>query len=181
MLPSLDRMYRYALALTRNEDDARDVVQEAYLRAYRYFGGFRRGANPRAWLYRILFNVHLARHGGRSVRAQPFPDREEATDSLLYDRLVRDGGWKDPIEADPGRFGGLLGDEVARALADLPAAFRIPLLLCDAEGFAYAEIARILRCPVNTVRSRIARGRGRMERRLGEYARRHGYLKGGRR
>jgi len=108
------------------------------------------------------------------------PDSEAETNSLLYDRLVRDGGWKDPIEADPKRFGPLLGDEMQRALDALPEFFRFPLLLCDADGLSYREIAAIMRCPVNTVRSRVARGRRQMELALAEYARRHGYLRKGR-
>jgi RNA polymerase sigma-70 factor (ECF subfamily) len=176
-LPHLDRMYQFALRLTRNPADARDVVQEAYYRAWRFWGGFKPGSNARAWLYKILYHVFLAERAGRKRREAPLPEDEGADEVLLYNQMVREGGWKDPLDLSPERFGHLLGDEVRRALDRLPNEFKFPILLCDVDGMGYAEIARVIGCPVGTVRSRIARGRKRLQRDLVEYARSQGYFK----
>lgn len=173
VLPHLDRLYQYALGLTRNRDEAKDVVQDTCLRAWTYYGSYRPGGDPKAWLYRILFHAFLAGRRRTAGRELPLPDDAPGTDGLLYERLVRDGGWKDPIETAPASFGSLFGDEVHRAVLALPAVFRAPLLLCDVEGMPYARIAKILGCPVNTVRTRIARGRRRLQRDLATYAARH--------
>lgn len=177
VLPHLDRLYQYALGLTRNPDEARDVAQDACLRAWRYFGSFRRGAEPRAWLYRILFHAFLAHRRRSGRREQPLPADEAGTDFLLYDRLVREGGWREPVVLGPGRFDRMLGDEVRAAVGRLPAVFRYPVLLADLDELSYAEIARVMDCPVNTVRSRIARARRLLQRDLADYARRNGILR----
>ena len=181
VLPHLDHLSRHALALTHDPDEAADVVQDTCLRAWRYFASFRTGFDIRGWLYRILYRVFLSHRGPGSRRMAPWPATAGAMDCLLYDRLVRDGGWKDPMDANPVRFGRLLGDEITAALARLPAAYSFPLLLCDLDDLTYREIAVIVRCPINTVRTRIARGRRRLEWLLAEYARRQGYFKPSRR
>lgn len=176
-LPHLDRMYRYALGMTRDADEARDAVQEAYFRAWKYFGTYQPGAGgARAWLYRILYHAFLARRK-RGVREAPWPEDEAASDTLLYDRLVREGGWPDPLPSHGRNLAAALGDEVRAAVGRLPAAYRFPLLLCDLEGLPYADIARVVGCPVNTVRSRIARARRRLQSELAVYARNNGYLR----
>jgi RNA polymerase sigma-70 factor (ECF subfamily) len=177
-LPHLDRMYQFALKLARNRDYAEDIVQEAYFRAWKFFPGFRPGSNARAWLYRILFNVFLAQAKKRKRQREiRMPEEESAEDHLLYEDLVRKGGWKDPLDMSPRRFKGLFGDEVSGALDRLPERFRFPLMLCDVENMSYLEIARVVGCPVNTVRSRISRARSFLGRELRSYAKRYGYFR----
>ena len=179
-LPHLDRMFQFALRLTRNREEAEDLVQEAYFRAWKFFSSFRRGSNARAWLYRILYNVFLGQIKKRSRRPEiRMPEESGLQDLLLYESMVRKGGWRDPIEMSPGKFERLFGDEVQRALDRLPENFRFPLMLCDVDGMTYGEIARIMGCPVNTVRSRLSRARGYLERELEQYARKYGYFRGG--
>ncbi len=176
-LPHLDRMYQFALRLARNRDDAEDIVQEAYYRAWKFFPGFRPGSNARAWLYRILFNVFLAGVKKKKRRSETRMPEEGAEDHLFYEDMVRKGGWKDPMEMSPRRFSGLFGDEISRALDRLPEKFRFPLMLCDVENMSYQEISRVVGCPVNTVRSRIARARSYLEGELKDYAKRYGYFR----
>ncbi|HOX04883.1 MAG TPA: sigma-70 family RNA polymerase sigma factor [Planctomycetota bacterium] len=161
-LPHLDSVYRVARYMTRNDHDADDLVQEAYYRAFRAFHRFRADTNCKAWLLKILSNLNVDRFSRCSARfenvryedVQPFMGTGEG-DSLP------DGGRS---------FSEGLDDEVSRAVASIPADFRIPLLLSAVEDLSYAEIARALRCPIGTVMSRIFRGRQMLKRQLAGYA-----------
>lgn len=178
-LPYLDRAFQFAMRLTRNRTEAEDLVQETYLRAWKYFGSFKPGADGRVWIFQILYNAFLADRNKAKRREAPLPEEEGADEFLLYKSMVQQGGWKDPLELSPERFGHLLGDEVRRALDRLPHEFRFPLLLCDVDDMSYAEIAGVMNCPPGTVRSRISRARGLLQRELEAYARKNGYFKGG--
>ena len=178
-LPHMPRLFQFARRLAGTQQEAEDIVQETYLRAWRFFHRFEAGTNARAWLYRILHNVFLnARKPGRN-REVAMPDEEGMDDFLLYNNLVREGGWKDPMELSPKKFDNLFGDEVTRALDRLPDVYRFPLLLCDVEGMSYETIARVLAIPGGTVRSRIFRGRAVLQKDLVAYARRQGIVKTG--
>ena len=171
-LVHLDALYHVALRLTRNRAEAEDVVQEAFLRAFRSFHRFNPGTNCRAWLFTILRNVFLNR-----VRAQG--------------REVLEGeiGGVDQVEAmvDPQlgvnpeeRFlQTVLHGDVDRALTTLPLPFREALMLVDIEGLTYREVAEIVGCPIGTVMSRLSRGRALLRRALVGFAREHGYVKEG--
>ncbi len=173
-LVHLPSVYRAASVLAGEGSEAEDLVQDTFLRAYERFGSFRQGTNCRAWLLTIL--RHLAVDRYRASRRNPRPVPEE----VLEDAVEDAGGPGDappPVIGDETAFFDLFGDEVTRMLRALPREARLALLLCDVEGLAYADIAGILGCPVGTVRSRIARARGALRERLGEYARSMGYLK----
>jgi RNA polymerase sigma-70 factor (ECF subfamily) len=164
-LPFARPLYATALRITGRAEDALDVVQETFLRAYRTFDSFTPGTNPKAWLFTILRSVSANRW--RRERRQP--------------RMV-------PLEDWEARFGPLAaegrpareatGEEVSRAVEALPEDFRIVVLLVDVEGFTYEEAAAALACPVGTIRSRLARGRRALYVLLSDYARKAGYARG---
>jgi RNA polymerase sigma-70 factor, ECF subfamily len=169
-LVHLDALYHVALRLTRNRAEAEDVVQEAFLRAFRSFDRFNPGTNCRAWLFTILRNVFLNR-----VRSQGREVLEADVGGLDQMELTANA----QLERNPEeRFlQTMLHGDVDRALATLPLAFREAILLVDVEGLTYREVAEVLDCPIGTVMSRLSRGRALLRRALGHFAREHGYVK----
>jgi len=142
-MPLLDSLYRYARWLTRNPTEAEDLVQEAYLKGLRGFGGFNPGSNIKAWMFRILRNTFLtSRSGLRAVPPEPL-DEEIADGSTPESHLLQ--------RAD--------ADALRRAIEELPVEFREVLLLSDVEEMSYKEIAEALSIPIGTVTSRLMRAR----------------------
>jgi RNA polymerase sigma-70 factor, ECF subfamily len=174
-LPHLGSLYGAAFRLTRNPRDAEDLVQDVMLRAYRFWDSFEPESNCKAWLFKILTNTFInqyqktKRHREVLSAAQT---EQEATDGVL----VHEGAMaqRDPegILLDHS-----LSEDVARALEDLPADFRVAVVLCDVEGFSYKEIAEIMECPVGTVMSRLHRGRRLLRQSLREFAVAQGFLR----
>ena len=169
----VDPLYSAALRLTKNERDAEDLVQDTFLRAYRFFDKFERGTNIKAWLFKILTNTFINRYR-RSVKERALvegPEREAVTDQLVS-RAAADHA------ADPERhlLDRLVSDEVVRAIDSLPIDFRLVVILADLQDFSYKEIADILDIPVGTVMSRLFRGRRLLEKSLLSYAAEGGYL-----
>lgn len=162
----LDSLYRTALRLTGRAQDAEDLVQETYLRAWRSLHTYRPGTNPKAWLFRILHNAHIDRYRA-STRAVQTVDELEGQDPAF---VVHD-------TPESQVLAGVMDAEVRQALMALPEVFRTCLILADLEGFSYQEIADILGIPRGTVMSRLFRGRRAMRRALAEYGREHGYVK----
>jgi RNA polymerase sigma-70 factor (ECF subfamily) len=172
-LRHLDALYAAALRLTKNERDAEDLVQDAFLRAYRFFDRFERGTNMKAWLFKILTNTFINRYR-RTVKERALiegPEREAVTDQFVS-RAAADHA------ADPERhlLDRLVSDEVVKAIDALPVDFRMVVILADLQDFSYKEIADILEIPVGTVMSRLFRGRRLLERSLLSYAAEVGYL-----
>jgi RNA polymerase sigma-70 factor (ECF subfamily) len=161
MLPHLDAAYRLARALTGRQQDAEDLVQEAYLRGFAGFRRYRRESNARAWLLTILRRVYLNER--RRARARP----------LLF---ALSGRWEpgetteppDTVTPTPEEeaLRTLNSELVLAALAGLPEPARAAVALVDLEGLRYAEAAAILECPIGTVMSRLHRGRHELARRL---------------
>ena len=172
-LPYLESLYNTAVRMTRNAQDAEDLVQETFLRAYRSHHQFTPGTNFKAWLFRILKNAFINEY--RKRRAAPveedFADIEESFES----RLDRDRAptIRNPEEEALARS---LDEGVQRALAGLPEDYRMAIVLADLEGFSYKEIAGILEVPIGTVMSRLYRGRKQLEEELLRYARERNYL-----
>jgi len=162
----LDALYRTALRLTGRPQDAEDLVQETYLRAWRSLHTYRPGTNPKAWLFRILHNAHIDRFRASS-RTVPTVDELEGQDPAFV------------VHETPETLvvSGLVDAEIRNALMEIPEVFRACLILADLEGFSYQEIADILGIPRGTVMSRLFRGRRAMRRLLTQYGREHGYLK----
>jgi RNA polymerase sigma-70 factor (ECF subfamily) len=173
-LPHLDRVYAVALRLVRSPDDASDLAQETYLRAYRGFRRFRPGTNCKGWLITILYSIFINRYWKRKREAQQVP--VEALDEGFHQALA-DGSWlgEEGRRSDGERAD--CGSEVAKALDELPTAFRAAVVLVDIEGLCYEDAAAALQCPLGTLRSRLFRGRRLLFVALRDYAQRAGYLK----
>jgi RNA polymerase sigma-70 factor (ECF subfamily) len=173
-LSFLDALYRTALRMTRSEAEAEDLVQETYIRAFRFRHQFTPGTNLKAWLFRILTNTFINQYRRKAAR----PDTTELDDveeSILY-RHMRDVS---PGSASPDPEAELIDNthssEVKDALEALPEKFRTTLLL-DVEGFSYKEIAEMLDIPIGTVMSRLHRGRKFLQKRLYDLARDRGIV-----
>jgi RNA polymerase sigma-70 factor (ECF subfamily) len=162
----LDALYRTALRLTGRSQDAEDLVQETYLRAWRSLHTYRPGTNPKAWLFRILHNAHIDRYRA-STRAVQTVDELEGQDPAFV------------VHETPESLvlAGVMDAEIRQALMTLPEVFRSCVILADLEGFSYQEIADILAIPRGTVMSRLFRGRRAMRRALARYGREHGYVR----
>lgn len=173
-LPYADALYGTALRLTRNERDAEDLVQDALLRAYRFWHKFEPGTNCKAWLFKILTNTFINRYH-KDRRDQELASAYD--EALTQDILVHEASLssRDPEGALASR---MLSGDVRRALESLPTEFRLAVLLCDLEEFSYKEIAEIMDCPIGTVMSRLYRGRRLLQRALHDYAVEQGIIKG---
>jgi len=172
----MPQLYSAALRLTRNPADAEDLVQEAYLRAYRGFGGFTPGTNLKAWLYRILTNTFINNY--RKKQRQPVTVLEdEIPDWYLYDHLADGSATGDTASAEAQVLERMPDEDVRAALDALPEAFRMAVWLADVEGFAYKEIAEIMDIPIGTVMSRLHRGRKSLEKMLWDKVRERGLVR----
>jgi RNA polymerase sigma-70 factor (ECF subfamily) len=165
-LPHLPALYSAALRLTRNERDAEDLVQDAILRAYRFFDTFEAGTNCKAWLFRILTNAFCNRYRDRE-REREILTEAEGSDTNVEQFVAGVSGARDVETALLGR---LVSEDVERALKEVPEDFRMAVILADLEDFSYKEIAEIMECPAGTVMSRLYRGRKILQRLLYDYA-----------
>ncbi|WP_310172121.1 sigma-70 family RNA polymerase sigma factor [Enteractinococcus fodinae] len=163
----LDQLYSGALRMTRNPEDAEDLVQEAYARAYSSFHQYKPGTNLRAWLFRILTNTYINIYRKRQRRPQ-----EADGDGLEDWQMARaaDHTATGLRSAETEALDYLPDSDVKEALAEISEDFRIPVYLADVEGFAYKEIADILDVPIGTVMSRLHRGRRSLRELLTDYA-----------
>ena len=169
-LPLMDSLYNFAYHLTYNEEDSNDLVQETYMKAYRFIDSYEQGTNAKAWLFKILKNAFINEY--RKKAKQPI--KVDYEDVVAYQDLedARPGG---TVDLRQEIFQGMIGDEVTRAINSLPVDFRTVILLCDIEGFTYEEIAKIIDIPIGTVRSRLHRAREMMKVMLSRYAKSQGY------
>jgi RNA polymerase sigma-70 factor, ECF subfamily len=161
-----DQVYQVARRLTGSREEAEDLVQETYARAFRAWRSFEPGTNLRAWLFRILTNLNIDR--GRRIQRTPDQQPLEENDYFLYNRLeetTSDG------TADERRVVERLSqNDAVAALAELPHDFRDVVLLVDLADFTYSDAAQILDIPIGTVMSRLHRGRRILKRALAESA-----------
>jgi RNA polymerase sigma-70 factor (ECF subfamily) len=171
-LPHMDVLYNFALRTTGNENDAQDLLQETYLKAYRFWDKYEKGTNIRAWLFRIMKNSYINRYR----KEMKEPDKVDYDEIENFYNTIRAES-TDPNDLQQKLFGNLLGDEVTQALEGLPDDFRTVVILCDIEGLTYEEIAEFVECPIGTVRSRLHRGRKLLQAKLYEYARKQGVIK----
>lgn len=170
----LDALYRNALRLTRNPADAEDLVQDTYVRAYRYQQRFQAGTNAKAWLFTIMANLFRNRYRTRQSKIVEEPVDGAGNDFYIYERL-REAGLpthlRSPEDTVLGRD---ISPEVVRALDELPTPARMVVLLVDLEDFSYREVAQILGIKIGTVMSRLHRARRALQRKLWRLAREAG-------
>lgn len=162
-----DQVYQVARRLVGSREEAEDLMQDTYARAFRSWRSYQPGTNLRAWLLRILTNLNIDRARARQRRPQTEPLEEG--DYFLYNRLAGSGGDQTP-EEEERVLARLSQDGVVSALSEVPHDFRDVVVLVDIGGFAYAEAAQILDIPVGTVMSRLHRGRRILKRHLAEEA-----------
>jgi RNA polymerase sigma-70 factor (ECF subfamily) len=156
-LPHLDAVYSAALRLTRNRDDANDLVQETVLRGFRFFHQFTKGTNCRAWLLTILYNNFRDRYR-ESGREHPCSSGE-IEQELEAHSLLADMSLNNPEDLLSDR---MLGRRIEQALNELPEEFRQALILVDVQELNYREVADVLAIPLGTVKSRVSRARALM-------------------
>lgn len=175
-MPFVDSLYNTAFRMTRNSEDAQDLVQEAYFKAYRHYDKFQEGTNFKAWLFKILKNSFINNYRKNQNRPlqTDFAEIEDAFESRVSDEVT------DKIKNPEDEFlEDVLDEDVQKAMDGLPDDYRMAIVLADLEGFSYKEIAEILEVPLGTVMSRLYRGRKLLEKAMLEYARQHGYLRNG--
>ncbi|MDX1660510.1 MAG: sigma-70 family RNA polymerase sigma factor [Gemmatimonadota bacterium] len=180
-LAHLDALYGGALRMTKNRQDAEDLVQETYLKAVRNLHRYREDAGCKGWLFRIMTNTYIDLYRKRKRRPDKVEFDEEGATGI-YDRIVSNY----PGDPEPGplhsadglddflhRF---MADEVKAAIDELPDVFRELIVLRDLEGFSYKECAEMLEIPIGTVMSRLHRGRKALQEELWEFAVKRGYV-----
>ena len=169
-MPHINLLHNYAYKMTGNELDADDLVQDTYLRAYRFFHKFEKGTNCKAWLFRIMKNLFINNY--RKNQKQPnkvdYDEIENFFETIKSDKL-------DSNDLQEKIFANLLDDELSEALNSMQDDFKTVVILCDIEGLSYEEIADFVKCPIGTVRSRLHRGRKMLQQKLIKYAKTRGY------
>ena len=173
VMPYADLLYGAALRMTRDETQAEDLVQETFLRAYRFWHRFEQGTNLKAWLLRIQTNEFINRYRKVDRERRVFDNRayERAIDQAADERFE-----EIPPEARQEFLSRIVGDEVIEAIDALPLDFKLVVLLVDLHELSYKEVAEALECPVGTVMSRLHRGRKLMRAELYDYAIARGIL-----
>jgi len=163
VMPHLRLLHGVALRMCRCEGDAEDLVQEAVMRAYRFWDSYEAGTNCKAWLLRILTNTFRNRYRERE-REQEIMGEAESCDAHLsqFQGQTQD--------AESALFGRMISRDVEKALAALPSEFRLPVILADLEDMSYKDIAEVMECPAGTVMSRLYRGRKMLQKLLYDYA-----------
>ncbi len=171
VMPYQSALYNYALKIARNSDDAQDLVQETYYKAYKNYHQFNEGTNSKAWMFMILKNTFINNY--RKLKREPSKvDYDEIED--IYENIKSEQTRGSNLNLD--FYNNLLDDELSSALSKLPVKMKDVFLLCDLEGYSYEEIAEIAKIPIGTVRSRLHRARKLLQEELFGYAKVNGYL-----
>ena len=174
LTPVLDGLYRSALGMIRESNQAQDLVQEAALKAYRFFDTYKPGTNFRAWIYRVLYTVFVNK------------TREKKNQTTPLEHLADPAWTQGPLEEELGRATHRervqavmesVDDSIKLAISELPEELRTVFLLSSVEGLKYREIADVLDCPLGTVMSRLFRSRRLLQEKLAVFARESGFDK----
>ncbi len=169
-MPHMNLLHNYAYKITGNQLDADDLLQETFLRAFRFFDKFEKGTNCKAWLFRIMKNLFINKY--RKNQKEPgkvdYDEIENFFDNIRSEKI-------DSTDLQEKVFNNLLDDDLTNALNSLQDDFKTVVILCDLEGLSYEEIADFVQCPIGTVRSRLHRGRKMLQQKLYDYAKQRGY------
>ncbi len=168
--PHADALYNFAYNLTYNEEDANDLVQETYMKAFRFIDKYIEGTNAKAWLFKILKNGFINQYRKKSKR----PSQVDYQEVINY-HDQEDSNLSGHIDLRQEIYQNMMGDEITTAINSLPVDFRAVILLCDIEGFSYEEISKIMDIPIGTVRSRLHRSRNMLKEKLKDYASNYGF------
>lgn len=167
-LPLLDQLYGGAMRLTRNPQDAEDLIQETYLKAFSNFDSFKQGTNLKAWLYRIMTNTYINSY--RKAKRRPVESSaDELSDFQLYTTAGHDSTGLESAEVEALKQ--MPDSEISEAMNDLPEDYRMVVYYSDVVGLAYKEIAEVMGTPLGTVMSRLHRGRKLLRAALKDVAR----------
>jgi len=174
-LPHMDAVFRFALRLSGSKDQAEDLVQDTFLRAFRAWDQYTPGTQCKSWLFTICRNVFLRQK-----------ERGQRHDEIVSENVDRTAGpfdvvnpvWVKAVEADPEGdfFESIVDEEVLQHIQAIPEDYRVAVVLSDLEGLSYQEIAEMTDVPVGTVKSRLFRGRRLLQKRLFDYAVSMGYI-----
>lgn len=169
-LPHIHSIYNFAYRITFDEDDAKDLVQETYLKSFRFIDSFEQGTNAKAWLFRILKNsfINEFRKKNKEPVKIDYQEVEAFYNSDEVNHMITSNLQVEAVKE-------MIGDEVSIALNSLEVDFRTVIILCDIEGFSYEEMALILDVPIGTIRSRLHRARNLLREKLRKYAGSMGY------
>jgi len=169
-MPHLKALYNFGYRLTYDQDDAQDLVQDTFMKSFRFIDSFQQGTNAKAWLFRILKNSFINDYRKKS-KQPPKVDYQEV------EGYYNSEGTQKAITTDlrVDTVKNMIGDEITNALNSLDVDFRTVIILCDLEGFTYEEMAKILDIPIGTVRSRLHRARNLLKEKLIDYAKGMGY------
>lgn len=169
-MPHMDVLYNFAYRLTFNEDEAKDLVQDTFMKSFRFINSFQKGTNAKAWLFRILKNsfINDYRKKSKEPAKVDYQDVEGYYNSEKTDKVITTDLRVDSLK-------GMLGDEITNGLNALAVDFRTVIILCDLEDFTYEEMSKILDIPIGTVRSRLHRARNLLKEKLESYAKSMGY------
>ncbi|MGV3208447.1 sigma-70 family RNA polymerase sigma factor [Corynebacterium sp. 11266D000AW] len=170
-MPLLDQLYGGAMRMTRNPQDAEDLIQETYLKAYKNFDSFKQGTNLKAWLYRIMTNTYINSY--RKAQRRPTQSSaDELTDFQLYTTSGHDSTGLESAEV--AALKAMPDTTISEAMNDLPEDYRMVVYYSDVVGLAYKEVAEVMDIPLGTVMSRLHRGRKLLRKALKDVAREHG-------
>jgi len=168
----VDSLYSTALRMTKNNLDAEDLIQDVYLRAFRFFHRFEKGTNFKAWIFKILTNTYINQY--RKKINKPY---QVDLEKIKYNYDDKEATAQTSAqESERLDYETLFDDEIKSALQQIPDEFRVVVLLADVESFSYKEVAKIIGCPIGTVMSRLSRGRKQLQNYLREYATKGGFI-----
>ncbi|MBA4407378.1 RNA polymerase subunit sigma [bacterium] len=172
IIPHLISLKRYALKITNNSDEAKDLLQDTFLKAFRFFHHFKKGSNARAWLFKIMQNSYINEYRKRAKQ----PTLVDYDNVQNFYENIRAADVKSQHYRQD-EFENVLDDEIVKALSVLPDGFRTVVFLSDIEGYSYQEISDFVDCPVGTIRSRLHRTRKILYSLLYKYAYENGYIR----